>query len=178
MIGSGSALRVTLLFKNCSQEMLGIGGFGLELEGVPELSCGLAQLTLFKRDMAFCDIQSRVLPPIVGGSQFSASLQLMSTLVPVSCPDQSQPQLIMRLRTLRLKPDCFPKFSDGFLHFPFAEQASAQGEPDSREIRLASDHLTQLLNFSGPPVVRILPISYSQIESRFQEAWRERHSLL
>ena len=82
--------------------MLGIGEFGLQFERVPELGCGLAQLPLFERDMPFCDIQSRVLPAIVGGSQVSAFLQLSSTLVLVSCPDQSQPQLIMSLGILRL----------------------------------------------------------------------------
>ena len=101
-IGRRSALRVTPLFKNCSQKMFGIGGFGLQFERVPKLGCGLPQIPLFERNMAFRDIQSRVLPSIVRGSQFSAFLQLNSTLVLVSCPNQSQPQLIMSLGILWL----------------------------------------------------------------------------
>ena len=94
--------RITPLFKNCSQKMFGIGRFGLQFERVPKLGCGLPQIPLFERNMAFRDIQSRVLPSSLGGSQFSAFLQLNSTLVLVSCPNQSQPQLIMSLGILWL----------------------------------------------------------------------------
>ena len=122
---------------------------------MPKFGGGLIQITLVERHAAFDDIQISVLPPVVGGSQFAALLQLSSGLILLSCPRQSQPELVMSLGILWLKPRRFPKLSDGFLHFPVAEKCLTQSEARTRKVWFGRDYLTQLFDFFSRPRARV-----------------------
>ena len=140
--------------------MLRVGRFGLQHKCVPEFRSGLVQFALVERDVAFRNVQVRVLLPVVGSGQVAALLQFRRGLVALSCTRQSQPELIVSRGILRIHSHRFLKLRDGLLESPFPEKFLAQRQARSREARLGYKYFAQLIDFFCWSVVRVCTVSH------------------
>src|SRR5580765_190145 len=85
---SCSALSITLLLESGAEKVLGLGGIGLQVESVPEFGNGFVVLTLVERSLAFCDVEVRILFPVISRGKLPAFLDFCRRLVFASSSSQ------------------------------------------------------------------------------------------